>query len=78
LTRKKVYAKILVRDFLKERGRPMKKLLALLLILSLTVFAFASCTSPDNPDNPDDPDSGETGNPSEDGPNIDPNGWTNS
>ena len=62
----------------------MKKLIALLLILSLSTFAFVSCNPPETPE---DPGSGEQGNGNEggnedggegDGTNIDPNGWTNS
>ena len=53
----------------------MKKLIALLLILSLSMFAFVSCNPPETPE---DPGTGEEGGNGEDTPNIDPNGWTNS
>ncbi len=55
----------------------MKKLLALLLILAISAFACFSCTPPDDPIYPDDPGI-EGGGGDEDGPNIDPNGWTQS
>lgn len=55
----------------------MKKLLALLLILAISAFACFSCTPPDDPNNPDDPGI-EGGGGNEDGPNIDPDGWTQS
>ena len=47
----------------------MKKFLALLLILSLSAFTCFSCTPNEDPSDPGT---------SEDGPNIDENGWTNS
>lgn len=54
----------------------MKKLITLLLILLLSTFAFFSCTDPVDPSTPEDPGIGDEGG--GDGPNIDPNGWTNS
>lgn len=52
----------------------MKKLIALLLILAMSAFAFVSCNPPETPEGPGQ---GEGGG-DEDGPNIDPDGWTQS